>query len=57
MCCGGVLEVDSDTAVGWYRFVGVDLLVLIVECAWRIIDGILWRMGWTWHGGVCGVVG
>ena len=37
MCCGGVLEVDSDTAVGWYHFVGVDLLVLIVECAVVII--------------------
>ena len=37
MCSGDVLELDSVTAVGWYRIAGMDLLVLMMECAVVII--------------------
>ena len=50
MCSGGVLEVDSVTAIGWCHSVVVGLVVLTVECAvvviikdnrWEIVEDVV----------------
>ena len=50
MCSGVVMEMDSVVVAGWCRIVGVELVVLIVECAvvvimkdngWEIVEGVV----------------